>query len=173
MSAARRFDLAIGSALFLDRSHRRHDGQPLIIPGRAARTGVQRYGAVAEYRPPEEVFHADSIASLIGAGITVGHVERLTWDTRHEAVGCVRTARRDGNHIGVELVVWDRTTIEAILRGDLAELSCGYDVELDPTSGVTPQGERYDAIQRKIRHNHLAIGGRGWARCGTSCSVAA
>lgn len=37
-----------------------------------------------------------------------------------------------------------------------------YDT-LDETAGVTPDGEHYDAVQRNIRYNHLAIVPRGRA----------
>jgi hypothetical protein len=37
------------------------------------------------------------------------------------------------------------------------ELSCGYTLNLDETPGTTPTGEHYDAIQRDIVYNHIAI----------------
>jgi len=33
----------------------------------------------------------------------------------------------------------------------------GYDAELDPTPGVAPSGERYDAIQTARTYNHIAL----------------
>ena len=33
----------------------------------------------------------------------------------------------------------------------------GYTMDLDTTAGVTPSGEQYDAVQRKLRMNHLAL----------------
>jgi hypothetical protein len=46
--------------------------------------------------------------------------------------------------------------------GKRQELSCGYTCDLDPTPGEY-QGERYDAIQRNIRGNHVALVTRGRA----------
>ena len=33
-------------------------------------------------------------------------------------------------------------------------------------AGRDPEGERYDAVQRAIRYNHVALGPRGWGRAG-------
>jgi Uncharacterized protein conserved in bacteria (DUF2213) len=54
------------------------------------------------------------------------------------------------------LIIKDATAISAI-KGGKAELSVGYSADLDWTAGVTADGERYDAIQRAIRGNHIAI----------------
>lgn len=59
--------------------------------------------------------------------------------------------------------------IGMIDRKEREECSCGYHCDLDPTPGVTPGGERFDAIQKNIRYNHLALGpGGGWGRGGST-----
>jgi len=42
------------------------------------------------------------------------------------------------------------------MKGGKVQTSCGYECDLDETPGVY-EGQRYDAIQRNIRANHVAI----------------
>ncbi len=112
-----------------------------------------------EYRPPEEAFKADSLASLMGKPITIGHKAFVTAGNAAQVapVGSVLSAgRQDGNNIIADIVVYNLDTASR-------ELSCGYTLDLDETPGTTPQGEHYDAIQRNIQYNHLAIVPRGRA----------
>jgi hypothetical protein len=150
------------------------------IPARVARAGVLTYRNAdgttrREYRPPEEVFHADSLRSLADAVITVGHpsqgkVSPATF--REQAVGHVRgEGRRDGDFVAGELAVLDAVAIARVDAGELVELSSGYDVLYDATPGVTPQGERYDGVQRQIRHNHLALLPPGGGRSGREVAL--
>lgn len=106
-----------------------------------------------EYRPPEEAFRADSLASLMGKPITIGHKAMVDAGNaaRLAPVGSVLSAgRQDGNTIRADIVIYNLDTAAR-------ELSCGYTLSLDETPGTTPSGERYDAIQRNIVYNHLAI----------------
>lgn len=122
------------------------------------RTGVLRYKNADgtdrfEYRPPEEAFKADSLATLFGKPITIGHKAMV--DAGNAAavkpVGTVLSeGRQDGEAIRADIVIYNLDT-------DARELSCGYRLDLDETPGTTPDGQHYDAIQRNIRYNHLAI----------------
>ena len=112
-----------------------------------------------EYRPPEEAFRADSLASLQGKPITIGHKAFVTAGNAAQVapVGSVlSTGRQDGDNIIADIVVYNLDT-------DSRELSCGYTLDLDETPGATPEGEHYDAIQRNIVYNHLAIVPQGRA----------
>ena len=128
------------------------------------RTGVLLYRNAdgserREYRPPEEAFRADSLASLQGKPITIGHKAFVTAGNAAQVapVGSVLSAgRQDGNNIVADIVVYNLDT-------DSRELSCGYTLTLDETPGTTPEGEHYDAIQRNIVYNHLAIVPQGRA----------
>lgn len=135
----------------------------LIVDGLIARTGVQVYRKadgteIREYRPADEVFDAEAIASFDLRPVTNNHPpELLTADNaKSYAVGAVGSPRRDGRFIAARLAIHDASAIEALLAGR-AQLSCGYEAEVDMTSGVSPEGERYDAIQRRIRGNHVAL----------------
>ena len=128
------------------------------------RTGILEYRNVdgsirREYRPPEEAFNADSLASIRGKPITLGHHGLVSSANYRETkpVGTVISdGRQDGNNIRADVVIYSLDT-------DDRELSCGYQTDLEETSGVTPEGEHYDAIQRNIVYNHLAIVPRGRA----------
>lgn len=112
-----------------------------------------------EYRPPDEAFHADSLATLKGKPITLGHHGLVTAAnvTGMKPVGTVLSAgRQDGDNIRAEVMIYNLPT-------DARELSCGYTCDLDETPGTTPQGEHYDAVQRHIRYNHVAVVKRGRA----------
>jgi len=63
----------------------------------------------------------------------------------------------------VVVTITDKEAIDAVLRGDAVEVSAGYEVDIVETPGVTPDGQAYDAIQRNIRCNHIALTRRGRA----------
>ncbi len=129
------------------------------------RTGVFEYrqpnGSVRrEYRPPEEVFHADSLASYRGKPITIGHPGLVTSKNAklHTCGACLGEGRADGDNVLGDLMIYDTSAIDAGAK----ELSNGYTLELDETPGEI-NGERYDAVQRNIRVNHIALVPRGRA----------
>lgn len=136
------------------------------IKARLTRTGILTYrdkqtGEVLrrELRLPEEVFNADSLATLESAPVIDirDHVELVTPETyRKVALGTVRAVRKDGEYVESELFVQDAATLDAIDRGERTEISCGYTCRLDETPGVY-EGEPYDAVQRHIRYNHVAL----------------
>lgn len=153
------------------------------VPAIIARTGVQVYQyddgtEVREYRPPEEVFDQDSLATWRGLSLTIGHpsipVDPSNWGNL--TVGHVGDSVGENPHfrgvnenryLTADCVVKDAQAIELIARGELVELSCGYFADVDRTPGITPEGEPYDQIQRAIVGNHVALGPRGWGRAGS------
>jgi len=129
------------------------------------RTGIFEYrqpnGSIRrEYRPPDEVFHADSLASYKGKPITIGHPGLVTSKNAklHTCGACLGEGRADGNDVLGDLMIYDTSAIDAGAK----ELSNGYTLDLDETPGEV-NGERYDAVQRNIRVNHIALVPRGRA----------
>ena len=117
--------------------------------------GSTRY----EYRPPEEAFKADSLATLEGKPITVGHKGMVTSDNAANikpVVTVLTGGRQDGDTIRADVMIYNLPT-------EARELSCGYTLDLDETPGTTPDGKHYDAVQRNIRYNHVAVVPRGRA----------
>jgi len=134
------------------------------------RTGIQLYanfdGTIRrEYRPPEEVFHADALASLAGKPITDQHPEdRVTAaNFKKLTIGTILGAgKQDGDNVTAPIIIQDADAIAKAEKGGIRELSLGYSVDLDETPGEI-NGEKYDAIQRNIRVNHLALVPKGRA----------
>ncbi|WP_237173032.1 DUF2213 domain-containing protein [Paracandidimonas lactea] len=144
----------------------RNDAGYIIDTPVLTRTGVFLYRDPQgrerrEYRPPEVVFAADSLSAYKGIPITDGHPGKVnSKNVKQHIVGTVMSeGRQDGNDLAADIVIHDPSPVEAGKK----ELSCGYEVTFDETPGVSPQGERYDAIQTSIKPNHLALVLRGRA----------
>lgn len=143
-----------------------------------ARTGVLEYSdgqrSWREYRPAEEVFAEDSLATLRGATVTDKHPPKLVTPETYAAVSrghADGAARRDGALLVTDLLVQDAELCRLVTAGERREVSCGYTCEVEHTPGVTPEGEHYDAIQRRIRHNHVALLPPGEGRSGPEVSL--
>jgi len=150
----------------------------LRVPAAVTRTGVLEYSdgqrSWREYRPPEEVFAADSLASLRAAPVTdmhpPGKVTAETWEAL--AKGHVDSApTREGGLVVVDLAVQAAPLVGLVEAGERRDNSCGYDCEVDWTPGVTPEGEAYDAVQRAICYNHVALLPPGHGRAGTDVAL--
>jgi len=120
-----------------------------------------------ELRPASEVFDANSLATLRGAPLVVGHPGMVTAENWKEySVGHVGDeVKEDGGFVRARVRVQDSTVKERVKRKDLSELSCGYTCDMDETPGVY-QGQKYDAVQKNIRYNHVGLGPPGWGRAG-------
>jgi hypothetical protein len=120
------------------------------------------------------VFAEDSVATLRGAVVTDDHPEKLVTPETFKAVTCGNAEgapRRDGSLVVVDLMVQDAALCELVKAGSRKEVSCGYTCEVEHSPGVTPEGERYDAVQRRIRHNHIALLPPGEGRSGPEVSL--
>ena len=148
----------------------RTDEGYLIDTPIVGRVGIQMYKNAdstirRELRPPEEVFNADSLKSFAGKPVTDEHPgEPVTAkNAKRLSVGTMQgEGRQDGDNVVAPIIVHDGEMIDKILKGGKRELSLGYKVDLEETPGVW-NGQEYDAIQRNIRVNHLAIVPRGRA----------
>ena len=157
----------------------------LVVPARISRTGLQQYlaGEIQEnaedpnkkimvYRPPEEVFSEDSINSFKNKIITNNHPKSLVDATNAKKLGVGHSSNdvtKDGKYLNTELTITDCVAIKDVENGKV-EISNGYLSDFDFTSGETEDGEKYDAIQKNIRGNHIAIVHQG--RAGRQCKIA-
>ena len=153
----------------------------LVADARVARTGIQSYfgfevgmadkGIVSVWRPEESVFSKDSMASFSGKPVTSNHpstlVDASTWK-EHSIGGVGGSVARDGEFIVVPLSLMDAQAVSDYESGK-KELSAGYSCDLEFTSGITPTGETYDAIQKNIKVNHVALVKKG--RAGSQCRI--
>lgn len=154
----------------LRKARRDEDTGYLRADGFITRVGVFTYrnkdgSKRRELRLPDEVFKQDSLASFEDVPLTNNHPEKELLNaknTRKYQVGSTRGAERADKFVKSSITVTDADTIEQIENGK-TELSCGYRCELEYQKGVTsgiegvPDGLRYDAIQRNIRGNHVAL----------------
>jgi hypothetical protein len=139
-----------------------------------------------ELRLPEEVFSRDTVESLKLKPVTNTHPSEIvtsdnikkyqvgttgsmptvpaTWSDGEprnpEMAGRnfmdgSKLPLSDNYHQAIDMTITDEESIAGILDGNLG-ISCGYTVELDETPG-TYMGMKYDAIQRNIRYNHVAV----------------
>ena len=149
---------------------KRTDEGYLVDTPIVGRVGIQLYrnfdgSTRRELRPPEEVFKADSLASFAGKPITDDHpIESVTAkNAKQLAVGVMQgEAKQVENNVVVPIIVHDAEVIDKAMNGGKRELSLGYTVDLDETPGVW-EGQQYDAVQRNIKINHLAIVKKGRA----------
>ena len=153
----------------------------LLAEVRAARSGLYTYrgaeigrpdlDAVRVYRPETETFSKPTLDSLSSLTVTHDHppegvVTPRNW--KRVAVGWTgEDVIRDGGFVRVPLILKDEDTIDAVRAGK-RELSFGYLCDFDFTPGKTKGGEAYDAVQKDLRGNHLAIVERG--RAGRECA---
>lgn len=153
----------------------------LIATAKCVRTGIQLYTGdevgkpdmkvVRVYRAPEQVSDVASLQTFSHAPITVDHpAELVTADNVKDlAVGEVSTAAKwDGEWVTLPLIVKDAAAIQSVEAGK-RELSAGYVCDLDFTPGVTADGQAFDAQQKNIRINHLALVDR--ARAGSKARI--
>lgn len=135
----------------------------LRVDGFLTRAGVFTYlnpdgTERRELRPPDEVFKADSLSSFALVPVTDDHPPEAldATNAKKYAVGTVgETVVRDSDHVRAVLQVTDAEVVKRMDAGKTA-LSCGYTVDLEEKPG-TWNGERYDAVQRNIRGNHVAL----------------
>lgn len=111
-----------------------------------------------ELRLPEDVFADESLKSYKGKPIIIthdaGYVNKDNVEGEH--IGTILSeGYQDGDDVRAEIIIHDTDAMKA---SGLRELSLGYNLRLEETPGVW-NGQPYDAIQRDIVINHLALVG--------------
>ena len=130
-------------------------------------TGIFEYlnpdGSIRrELRLPEDVFDPESLKSYKGRPIIITHDAGLvtTDNVKENAIGTILTeGYRSGDDVRAEIIIHDTVGMK---KAGLKELSLGYNLDLEETPGEW-NGQHYDAIQRNIRINHLALVGEARA----------
>lgn len=153
----------------IDGTRKRAGDGALLVDARVARTGIQKYAGyevgkpemslVRVWRPASEVFSADTLASFAHRPITNDHPTEPVTAENWKSVAVGQTSDEvvgETIFVRVPLMVSDGAAIGDVESGK-RELSAGYSCDLDFTPGTTQAGEAYDAVQRNIRINHIAI----------------
>ncbi|EZP72346.1 hypothetical protein BV96_01779 [Sphingomonas paucimobilis] len=165
----------------LEKVRRLADGRIAAV-AKFARSGCYTYSgaevgrpdlpSVTVYRPEDEVFSADAMASFAHKAITLDHpsegVSAANWKSVSVGFTEGRVAR-DGAFIEIPLMLADASAVAAYDSGRARELSAGYSCELIWGDGVAPDGTRFQAKQTRIRGNHIAQVPAG--RAGSECRI--
>lgn len=161
-----------------------------------ARTGIQIYqdgkgGQVKELRLPSEVFKESHLDSMLAKPITVLHRGKITAkNAKQNAVGTILSrGRQDSelpNCVRLDVVIHHQDAISKAESGEYAELSMGYETDVENTSGWWKVGtdeyiaytgngtvyadgstlthkqdsagwEWFDKIQRNMASNHMSM----------------
>lgn len=163
----------------------------LIVPATISRPGTQLYKAielvpsedalpmnwkpndpVVVYRPPEEVFKQEAVDSFKNIAVTNNHPPEFLNSKNYKkySVGIVLSdVEPDDKHVKGTLKITDYDTINEIKDGKV-DISAGYHSNVYFEEGETPEGEKYQAIQKDISGNHVAIVARG--RAGSEVKLA-
>ena len=138
------------------------------VEARLTRSGIFRYSdgkgnTRIEWRPPEEV--AKAVPLMAGMPFTVKHPPDLldSKSFKDHMVGTVLSAKFDGEWVYGKSVIHDEDAVNRMRDEGLRQTSQGYKCRLEFTPGVTPDGIRYDAIQRDIVPNHQSAVAKGRA----------
>ena len=131
---------------------------------------------IRQLRLPEEV--ESSMSTLVGVPVTNNHPDELvsTENASEYVVGMTSELPKmvkleeDKVHDYVQqkLTIYDQKAIDEVNTGAKRELSLGYTLDIEETSGEW-EGMAYDCIQRNIRYNHLSLVRRG--RAGELCRL--
>jgi hypothetical protein len=142
----------------------RADGS-LLLSGRVAKPGILVYrlddgSTRRELLLAEDLHRKEDLATLGRAPVTLEHP---TVPVTPDNFGQVSVGDLDGDvfveeegFVTIKMAVRRRDAIDAVIEGK-QELSPGYIVRLEETSGEHEIFGRFDAIQRERRYNHLAI----------------
>jgi hypothetical protein len=117
-----------------------------------------------EFRPPEENRKALTKFGLKPVSFEHPPVLINSANSQEYGVGLSdSTVVYDpGGYVRGVITVLAQDAVNAITRGDTRDISCGYKCDIEEIPGIW-NGERYDAIQRNIDINHIAITKRGRA----------
>ena len=167
-----------GTRLSENISRRDPEGYLLCLNVPVARTGTQEYlpeevglppgsALIPVYRPEEEVFAPETMASFEGMPVTNDHppdgvdVSNIRALQKGHAHNVRRGSGEESDLLLADLIITDPALITAILEEGKREISCGYTYELCMENG--------QYIQRKIRGNHVAVVDAG--RAGSRVSI--
>jgi hypothetical protein len=152
----------------------------LKSPVRATRVGIFVYRdeqgkESRELRLPEEVFKKASMDTLAMIPITIEHPFQLLdpSNAKTHMVGYTGETvyKDDDTYLSTTALITDQRAIERIESGK-DQVSLGYKATLDMTPGywngsaivnTGSEGEKFNAIQRDIVYNHLAVVDKGRA----------
>jgi hypothetical protein len=117
-----------------------------------------------EAKLPDEILSEPTVKSSNSKPVTDGHHGLVTKENSHDLLKgfTASNGHVEGDMLYNDITITDPDLIDQIKNGNKRELSIGFETQMDPTSG-TYKGTKYDAIQRNIRINHVAVVPKGRA----------
>jgi len=147
----------------IERADSSDDSFPFKVKITLAKVGVLPYInadgiTTREAKLPEDLFHADTIASLKGAPMTMEHPPGLVnpinaGDLVKGSVGDLIEPKNDT--LVSSGYIYDAELIKRVKEG-MKEVSMGFTNSLEKKDGEI-NGVKYDHIQRNIKVNHVAV----------------
>lgn len=163
----------------------RTDEGYLIVDAAIARAGIYEYTAgelgipdkdpnqvLRVLRTEDEVFKPESMESFRNKPVTNNHPPGTLLDSSNVTrfkVGHSETVDRDGDLMNSKLHIMDADAVRCVENGK-CEISNGYLADVNIERGTDDKYGPYDAIQKNIRGNHIAIVDSG--RAGQECRIA-
>jgi len=122
-----------------------------------------------DLRKPEEVFKYESLETLRGVPVTLDHPSNESLEKNDfEIYGSVITAGQGWENENLTNIVGNLAIYKDVPDLDSKSLSAGYTCEVELEKGVWC-GVEYDAVQKNIKYNHVAIVDK--ARAGDTTSL--
>lgn len=145
--------------------------------------GVQQYPAsdfggntdepVGVFRPPETVFHPETIESIKMMPITINHPEEGVDSGNHGrlAIGSVGETVEplDNLRLGAHIIINEKQVVQDIQERKVEELSLGYDSQVISEEGIYNGEPYFYRFDGSMIINHLAIVEEG--RCGDTVKI--
>lgn len=126
----------------------------LSIPAVIARQMVYQYDTLKALKPFEELEAAARFAD--GIPVTLEHPPAGVVTDRAEVLGFLKNPIAENDELKGMLEISNKDLIADIKGGVYTDVSPGFFCELDHTAGTLDSAE-YDAVQRKIFLNHVAV----------------
>lgn len=125
---------------------------------------------VKEVKLPEEILSKHTLFSAEGKPVTWEHPSEMVDSTNYfkYAKGTFINPKVVGDSIHGEILIYDKELQNEIKTGNLHQISPGFWSSTEYKSGEY-NGDKYDAIQRDIQINHIAIVKEG--RAGNSVRI--
>jgi hypothetical protein len=113
-----------------------------------------------ELREPEEVGNSDSLNSFKNIVITSGHPKEAVDSNNAKKLQVGFTGsdiQFDGHAVSIDMTITDGKTIDDIKNYGKIAISAGYSADIEERQGFAFGNNQYDAIQKNIRANHIAV----------------
>jgi len=132
----------------------------LSVPATVAKHMIQDYDGLKVLKLAEELEAAARFAD--GIPVTRDHPPAGIVTDRAEVLGFLKDPTFENDELKAILEIADKDLAADVKDGKLTGISIGFFCDLDPTAGTVGDA-KYDAVQRNIFMNHVAIVDQG--RC--------